>query len=287
MTQPHQIDLDAYFERIGDDGPRDVSLENLNRMIAAHVQSIPFESLDVLLRRGISIDLADIEAKLVGARRGGYCFEQNTLMLQVLRQLGYTAQPISARVTYRKPTDVLPARTHIFCRVTLEGRDWFVDVGVGAATPTCALRVELDSVQSTPHEPRRFVTRGDWDGLDRRSPDAVMVHQVEHGGEWFDVCEFTLEEMHPIDRELGNWYTSAHPDSYFGKAIMAARATENGRVTISNQGFTRRANDGTKTSRTMANDAEILEVLASEFGIVLRPLEGEPGTVRLLDRIER
>ncbi len=114
-----------------------------------------------------------------------------------------------------------------------------------------------------------------------------MVHQVEHGGEWFDVCEFTLEEMHPIDRELGNWYTSAHPDSYFGKAIMAARATENGRVTISNQEFTRRANDGTKTSRTMANDAEILEVLASEFGIVLRPLEGEPGTVRLLDRIER
>lgn len=285
MTDNHLIDLDAYFARIGYDGPRDVGIGNLNGMIEAHVRAIPFECLDVMLGRGISVGMADIEAKLIGARRGGYCFEQNTLMLQVMRQLGYRAQPISARVTYRKPTTPRPTRTHIFSRVSLEDGDWFVDVGIGVVSPTCALRMELDTVQETPLESRRIVARGDWEGFERRSPGSLLVHQIEQDGKWVDACEFTLEEMHGIDRELGNWYTSAHPDSYFRRTLMVARAIEGGRLSISGQQFTRRLTDGTKTVRTMATDAEVLEVLEQEFGIVLASTDNDPDGIRLIEKI--
>jgi N-hydroxyarylamine O-acetyltransferase len=47
--------------------------------VRAHVQAIPFENVDVVLKqhKGISLDV--VSAKLVGRRRGGYCYEQSGL----------------------------------------------------------------------------------------------------------------------------------------------------------------------------------------------------------------
>lgn len=281
MTKLHQIDLDAYFARISYQGPRQPNLENLNAIIGAHVGAVPFENLDIILGRGISIAPADIERKLVQQGRGGYCFEQNNLMGLVLEQMGFQLQRISARVTYRKPESFLPPRTHVFLRVELDGVDWLVDVGVGVISPTCALRLELDTTQETPHEARRIVASGLWSGMQSRSPDALLRHQVLFDGEWKNVCEFTLEEMHPIDCELGNWFTSAHPESHFLTSVMVARAVEGGRVSLSNQILTHRKLDGSKTQRTLATEQELLEALESEFGLHLG-LEADAG---LLERI--
>ena len=66
------LDLEAYLARIGLRGRPGVAA--LHR---AHVTTIPFENRDP--RRGIpvSLELEDLERKLVDQRRGGYCFEQN------------------------------------------------------------------------------------------------------------------------------------------------------------------------------------------------------------------
>ena len=77
-------DLAAYFERTGYAGPREPTLDTLSGIVARHVESIPFENLDVLLGRDISLDPAAVEQKLVRQGRGGYCFEQNSLLLHVL-----------------------------------------------------------------------------------------------------------------------------------------------------------------------------------------------------------
>ena len=67
------IDLDAYLARIGYDGPRTPTLETLRALHALHPAAIPFEAIDVLLDRGIDLDPAVVDAKLIGAGRGGYC----------------------------------------------------------------------------------------------------------------------------------------------------------------------------------------------------------------------
>ncbi|HEY6785968.1 MAG TPA: arylamine N-acetyltransferase, partial [Trebonia sp.] len=75
-----KLDLDAYLDRLGLAGePLPVTGETLGRLCQAHLAAIPFENLDILLGRGIRVDLESIQAKLVGARRGGYCFEQGQL----------------------------------------------------------------------------------------------------------------------------------------------------------------------------------------------------------------
>jgi len=262
-------DLTGYFERIGYGGPTAPSLANLNALILAHVSAIPFENLDILLGRHIVIDPASVEEKLVARRRGGYCFEQNTYLMHVLRALGYPVAPLAARVRVNRPREEIPPRTHMFLRVELPDGSWLVDVGVGGLSPSAALRLVLDERQEIPHEPRRLCSEGEWHGLSLRAPSAKLYHQALLDGVWQDVYEFTLEGMPEIDRELGNWYTSTHPQSHFRSRLMVARATPHGRLNLLNRRFTRRTNDGTSDARELKSPEELLAVLEREFGIAL------------------
>ncbi len=267
-----QLDVDAYFRRICLRRPSQATVESLHLIVAAHVQHIPFENLDVLLGRAISVQPADVEAKLVHAGRGGYCFEQNTLLLYVLRSLGYEASPISARVRLGRERDFTPARTHLFLRVEIDGETWLADVGVGALSCTAALRLQTGLLQPTPHESRRIVAQGQWQ-KELRSPDAVLYHQAKLGEDWVDVCEFTLEPMPAIDREVANWYTSAHPDSHFRNRLIVARSNGTGRISLANRELKFRDSQGRAQTRQLSSSEEILGALRTHFD-----LHFEPGT---------
>lgn len=251
------MNLAAYFKRIGYRGRYQPDLTLLSALTLAHTQSIPFENLDVLLGRPISLEPEALFQKLIVERRGGYCFEQNGLFLEVLRELGFQVTPLSARVRLQRPRDFTPPRTHVFLRVELGGESWLTDVGVGGLSLTSPLRLASAEEQSTLHEPRRIIREA-----------GRLFHQVRFGAEWQDVCEFTLEEMPPIDRELANWYTSAHPQSHFKNRLIVARAAPEGqRLTILNDQFTLRERHGTATSRQIASAPELLEVLLKQFGL--------------------
>lgn len=255
------LDLDAYFARIGYDGPRTPTIKTLNGIASAHAQAIPFENLDVLLGRSISLEPETIFQKLVHQRRGGYCFEQNGLLLDVLRALDFKVVPISARVRWQQPRDFTPPRTHLFLRVELDGESWLADVGVGGLSLTSAIRLIEDITQETPHETRRLVRE-----------DGRWFHQVLLSSEWADVCEFTLEEMPLIDRELANWFTSAHPQSHFRNRLLVARAAPYGvRHTLLNEELTIREADGHAHTRKLTSPDELISVLDEYFGLTFPP----------------
>jgi N-hydroxyarylamine O-acetyltransferase len=257
MEPRHAIDLDAYCARIGYAGARGPTLATLHALVAAHTRAIPFENLDVLLGRGIDLAPAAIQRKLVRDGRGGYCFEQNGLFLLVLEALGFRVTPMSARVRLRHPRDYTPPRTHLFLRVELCGEPWLADVGVGGLSLTAPIRLTEDLEQPTPHETRRIIREG-----------GRLFHQARLGAEWTDIYEFTLEEMPPIDREVANWFTSAHPQSHFRNRLMAARAAPaGGRLTLLNDEFTIRGADGHADSRRLGSADELLAVLEEHFGL--------------------
>lgn len=252
-------ELDAYFQRIGYAGPREPTLATLAGIEDAHTRSIPFENLDVLLGRPIRLDMPSVMGKLVHERRGGYCFEQNGLLLDVLETLGFQVAPLSARVRTQRPRDFTPARTHLFVRVELDGESWLADVGVGGLSLTSPIRLRIDDEQPTLHEPRRLVREG-----------GVIYHQARLGEEWHDVLELTLEQMPPIDREVANWYTSTHPQSHFRDRLMVARAGAHGmRHTLLNHELTHRRPDGTADRHHVATPEELLRVLDEVFELRL------------------
>jgi N-hydroxyarylamine O-acetyltransferase len=86
--------IERYLDRIGLDGS-DCSLETLVR---AHVGSITYQNLDVRLGRDNRLDVESLAAKMVDRRRGGYCYEQNTLFAAALEALGYAVTRCVGRV---------------------------------------------------------------------------------------------------------------------------------------------------------------------------------------------
>jgi N-hydroxyarylamine O-acetyltransferase len=264
------FDLEAYLARIRYTGTREPTLDVLHALTAAHAQAIPFENLDVLLGRGIDLAPDAVFDKLVRRGRGGYCFEQNGLFLQALTMLGFQAVPLSARVRIDRPRDVVPPRTHLCLRVELADESWLTDVGVGALSLTRAIRFGLEAEQPTLHEPRRLVRE-----------DGRWFHQARLGDAWCDVYEFTGEEMPPVDRELGNWFTSTHPQSHFLNRLIAARAAPDGRrITLQNAELKVRERDGRAAVQTIGSPEELLVVLAERFDLHF-PSEtrfGSPGS---------
>src|SRR5262245_28990314 len=126
-----QLDLDAYLARIEYASERAPTLPVLKAVHLAHATHIPFENLDIQLGRPILLDLESLQAKLVRGRRGGYCFEQNTLFAPALDQLGFRVTRLAARV--RIGATRMAARTHMTLKVDVDGGSWLADVGFGGA----------------------------------------------------------------------------------------------------------------------------------------------------------
>src|SRR5215831_16073567 len=127
---PELLDLPAYLARVGRPAlpePTEAALRDLHR---AHVLAVPFENLDVIVGRGVDVSLPAVQAKLVGRRRGGYCFEHNALFAAVLDRAGFEVTRLAARV--RMGASFVRPRTHMTLLARAEGRTWVTDVGFGA-----------------------------------------------------------------------------------------------------------------------------------------------------------
>ena len=121
LQQPlTQIDLDAYFQRIGYSGDCSPRLTTLQRIHQRHSQTIAFENLNSLLKQPVKLDLASLQQKLINEGRGGYCFEQNSLLRAVLLALGFevTKHYLDGRTEHRVLSTVAELRAtleSVFC----------------------------------------------------------------------------------------------------------------------------------------------------------------------------
>lgn len=215
MDQP-TFDLVAYLARIGMSRPVSPDLETLRVLHLAHVTHIPFENLDIHMGRQIRLDPASLQAKLVAQRRGGYCFEQNSLFQHALRAIGYEVDACEARVRSDAAGAVRP-RTHMVLVVRLDGDDWLCDVGFGGDGLLHPLLIDGEEhLQFGRHV--RVVVEG-----------SALVLQARATHEWVDLYAFVPEPVYPIDFEVGNWFTSTYPESSFVRTVTAQRARPDGR----------------------------------------------------------
>lgn len=254
------VDLDAYFARIGYDGPRDASLATLQALNALHPAAIPFEAIDCLLDRGVDISPAAVDAKLIHGRRGGYCFEHNSLFARVLTALGFEVEGLAARVRWNMAPDA-PAqpRTHQVLKVTAGGRDWLVDVGFGGCVLTAPLRLEPHVEQPTDHDVYRLVP----------IPGGYTQEVLREPG-WVPAYDVPMTPCVPRDYEMANWFTSTHPTSHFRSNLLAGRTTPQARYGLLFNRFTVRPVGG-ESSREILDADGIERVLRDVFGLAVEP----------------
>lgn len=271
MTSDPAFDLDAYFARIGYDGPRTPTLETLRAIQLLHPQAIAFENLNPLLGLPVRLDIASLQQKLVRSLRGGYCFEHNGVLLQVLRALGFSVRCLAARVVWNSPPDAIQPRSHMVLRVELEEGPYLADVGFGSS-PTAPLRLVPDIEQETPHESFRLLESG-----------GHFTLQCQLKGEWTSFYLFDLQEQAAVDYQVANHYVSTWPTSHFVTSLIAARATANGRYGLRNNRLSIHRLKGESEQRVLISAAEISAVLKDLFGVVV---PDEPAFAARLARLD-
>ena len=274
-----EIDLEAYFRRIDYRGPREPVLDSLIGIHAHHVARIPFENLDVLLRRPIRLDPASLTHKLIDQKRGGYCFEQNGLMAYLLRALGFRLTPLAARVRWGVADTVETSRSHMLLKVDVDKGPYLVDVGFGGHTPGIPLQLEPELEQVTPQGLYRLAQREPL-----QSEFQVYELQIRAREGWTPLYRFTLEPQLRPDYEVANWWVSTHPDSIFVRGLMAARQESDRRYTLLNNQFATRHSDGRAEEWTLSTIDELAGVLRDYFHLDTAAIAGPEEIERALAR---
>ncbi|MYX74192.1 arylamine N-acetyltransferase [Streptomyces sp. SID3915] len=259
-------DLDAYLARIDWTGERRPTAQVLRSVHRAHVYGIPFENLEPVLGGAPSLALTDLEAKLLRSERGGYCYEHNTLLGAALTRLGFRVTPLAGRVVLgAAPGDVRP-RTHMLLKVRAEDEPtpFVADVGFGS---TGALLEPIPLVadaelSDTPRHHR--LVHAPHDG-----PLELWELQAQKDGAWEPQYEFTLEPFEAPDFEVANWHTATNPRSPFRQAVFAQRTLPGSHLALAGRTLTRTADDGIAEVRELAGPAEVVRVLADDFGVRL------------------
>jgi len=233
------FDLNAYLARIALEAPPAADAEGLATLQRAHRLAVPFENLDVILGRGIRIDSASVFAKLVTARRGGYCFEHNRLFLDALAALGFTARPALARV-WLGASDT-PPLTHVFSLVTIAGRDWVADPGFGGSYAPVMPLAEGAEVEASDGAQFRLTRDPIHGWMLSRDGHPGTTDGRNTGTGFQPQYSFTLAQVWEVDLALSNHWTSTAPTSRFTQIRLASRVLANGMASLNERHY--RAHD--------------------------------------------
>jgi N-hydroxyarylamine O-acetyltransferase len=246
---PRGIDVEGYLARIGYTGPRHPTLETLRGLHRAHMLSAPFENLDIHLGGWNLLERRAAYRKVVGLRRGGWCFELNGAFSLLLEQLGYRVTLLGAQV--HGENGLSPIRNHLTLRVDLD-RPWLADVGFGDSF-TRPIRLDEDGVQRRDGRSYRLLREGE------------QITMTEDGRPQYI---FTLRPARMQSFALANRVLQTDPGSHFKRNRICSLATEHGRISLSGLRLIETV-DGRRSERTLRDDDEWREVLADRFGMRL------------------
>ena len=249
------MNLDSYFQRIGYDGPRNPTAETLKVLHHAHLLAVPFENLDIHLKRPIVLEESRLFDKIVNQRRGGFCYEQNGLFAAVLREMGFHVTMMEARVGAKDWETGLPF-DHLTLLVDLEER-WLADVGFGESFLE-PLRFDQPNEQAQ----KRGVFRVQHDDI-----EGVYERQT-HSGDWHGEYLFRLQPCTLAGFEPGSHHHQYSPSSHFTQQRFCTQANAQGRITLSDRRLIVTEN-GHRHEQDLENEAEFQRYLRDHFGITL------------------
>lgn len=248
------MDIPAYLERIGYQGPLDVSADTLRALHVAHLYTVPFENLDIHLGRALSLDEPALFSKIVTRRRGGFCYELNGLFCGLLRQLGFRVAMLSAEVA-RPAGGFGPPYDHLALRVDL-GEPWLADVGFGDGFLE-PLRLDDASDQQQGASAYLIIADGPYRVLMRR----------DAGGDWTPQFRFTLEPHALAEFAERCVYHQTSPESHFTQGRICTLATPGGRITVSGMRLIVTTSAG-REERPLSGEAEYAATLRERFRVI-------------------
>jgi N-hydroxyarylamine O-acetyltransferase len=246
------MDTERYLQRIGLHGC-EATVEGLRALQSAQMDAIAFEDLDPLLGIVPDVSLAGVFRKVIDSKRGGYCFELNTLFGAALSAFGFSATRVMARVRNGAPQGA--QRSHLAWIVTVDGEEWLADTGFGGAGASVPLRIASRDPQEAPTGRYRFVE-------DAAGDELVLERETADG--WYSLYGFDRVPVRDADIEAANFVTARWEKAPFPSNLMLSRHRDDGRVSLLNTAL-RIETAKSVTKSVIASQAELKTVMCEEF----------------------
>jgi N-hydroxyarylamine O-acetyltransferase len=249
------LNIRAYLERINYRGSLAPTAETLRALQVAHLLTVPFENLSIHAGQPIVLEDEALFTKIVERRRGGFCYEANGLFAALLRALGFEVAMLSAGVANSEGV-FGPDFDHMTLMVTIEQERWLADVGFGDSfLEPLLLDERTEQVQGA----RAFRIIDD--------DTHLILMQRDGDEEWTPQYRFTLQPHTYADYAEMCLYHQTSPQSHFTRKRICSRATEQGRITLSDMRLITTSKGGERQERTLANQEEYAATLRELFGI--------------------
>ncbi len=249
------MDIRKYLKKIKYTGSINPDLDTLKALHKSHLYNIPFENLDIHSNRKILLDHIYLSDKMLNSSRGGYCYELNGMFYILLKELGFKVKMISARVyndnQWSKEFD------HLVIIVELD-KLWLADVGFGDCFIE-PIKIQPDIIQK---DLNGFYKIG------KHDEEYLKLMKSVDGVEFTNEYIFTLNERTWNEFENMNCYHQTSPLSHFTQKKVCSIATEDGRITLSNDKLTI-TQDGNKQITEIKDEKEFDEMLFKYFGMKL------------------
>jgi N-hydroxyarylamine O-acetyltransferase len=255
------MDVQAYLQRIDYQGSLTLDIDLLRSLHRAHLFTVPFENLDIPLRREFVCDEGRILRKIVNEKRGGFCYELNGAFGALLRALGFRVTLLSCRVA-RQDGSYGPEFDHLALRVDLD-EPWLADVGFGDCFPE-PLRLGSRLEQEQTGRVYRLTSRM----TSTASADAVFGLEVMAEGRWKKEYAFTLQPRELSDFAGMCHYHQTSPESHFTRQRICSLATPEGRITLSDEKLIE-TREGSRQEKLLSGDREWRSTRDDLFGVVL------------------
>lgn len=255
--------LKQYLDRIDFKGQPSADLKTLREITESHTKTFAFENLNPLLGIPVRLDEQTLLHKFISDHRGGYCFEQNGLLLDVLKTIGFEVRGLLGKVYHKDEPIELMRRTHMILLVKIDNEEYTADVGCGGMVPPNPLRFKTGEVLKTSLEDYRFITER-----------AHFILQVKTRGEWTPLYLFDLQEQYHKDYEVANWFTATYPKVLFTNHLLVSIIGENCRHTLFDNKLATHYLDRESDKQTLATPSQIREALEKVFKLRLTNLPG-------------
>ncbi|MBC3863495.1 arylamine N-acetyltransferase [Undibacterium jejuense] len=252
MLDDQQVAL--YLERIGYRDSRKCDLSVLNALHTAHMLSVPFENLDIILGQQINLNLDALFDKIVLKHRGGFCYELNTLFRALLLRLGFKVRFLSARVF--NGSHYGSAFDHMLLLVNIENVDVIVDVGFGDSFKQ---PLPLSGAAQTQNDVSYFLKGEGGEYILHR--EKILSHPVP-------LYRFSAD-VHELDafEQQCNFHQTS-PESHFTQHALCSVATSYGRQSI-RDGYFIDTCKGIRNGYQIKSETEYRLILKDKFRMSL------------------
>jgi len=248
-------DARAYLDRLGIQGAVSKTPEDLSKLIWAHQTMIPYENYGICEQHlPVELGIEAIFDKVIGRRRGGYCFELNALLHALLLDLGFEAYPLLGRVL--REGQAHPAPMHRVTMIIIDGCRYYADVGLGAAVPAGAL----------PFDGKAHTMHGLTFRLEQTDRYNWVLLRLDSEGRWVPSVGFPECPADRVDFIAPNYFCSSGPTAPFATRRVANLRRESGFIDIDGSVFTIADETGI-TQQEITSPAQERALLREYFGI--------------------